>query len=116
MRLPIDRFMMARLSTVVLAVVMLLGHTCALPTHGHAEMGPWHGGEAQSHDADEVVDAGSCEVLRSSGVACPAGVAISAVIVPTTGEPLKQPASRGGTPLLATASPPLFLLHAALLI
>jgi hypothetical protein len=116
MRLPTDCFVVARISVVIFAVVMLLGHICVLPTHRHVETAPGHGDEAQPHDADEAVHAGSCEVLRSSGIACPAVVAISAFIVPTPGEPLKQLIGRRGMPSLPTPSPPLFLLHAALLI
>jgi hypothetical protein len=116
MRPSSDCFVVARSGVVILAVVMLLGHICVLPTHSHPETALWHGDEAQPHDADEAVHAGSCEVLRSSGIACPAVLAISAFIVPTAGEPLKQLIGRSGTAPLPTASPPLFLLHAALLI
>ena len=116
MRLPTHCFVVARLSVLLLAVVMLLGHICVLPTHRHVETAPGHGDEAQPHDAGVAVHAGSCEVLRPSGIACPAVVAISAFIVPTPGEPLKQLSGRGGTSPLPTGSPPLFLLHAALLI
>ena len=116
MRLPTDCFVVARLSVVVLAVVMLLGHICILPTHRHVETAPWHSDEAQPHDAGEAVHAGSCEALRSSGIACPAVLAVSEFIVMTPGEPLKQLIGRGGTSPLPTGSPPLFLLHAALLI
>jgi hypothetical protein len=116
MRLPPDGFVVARLSVLLLAVVMLVGHICVLPTHGHVETAPWHGNEAQPHDADEAVHAGSCEALPSSGIGCPAVLTISAFVVATPVEPLKQLVGRRGIPSLPTSSPPLFLLHAALLI
>ena len=116
MRLPTDYVVVARLSLLLLAVVMLVGHICVLPTHGHVETAPGHGDEAQPHDVDEAVHAGSCEALPSSGIAGPAVLAISAFVVATPVEPLKQLVGRRGMPPLPTTSPPLFLLHAALLI
>src|SRR5260370_1002393 len=68
MRLPTDCFVVARSSVLLLAVVMLVGHICVLPTHSHVETALWHGGEAQPHDTDEAVHASSCEVLPSSGL------------------------------------------------
>jgi len=117
MRLPTDCFVVAKRSVLLLTVVMLVGHICVLPTHGHVETAPWHGDEAQPHDAEEAVHAGSCEALPSSGIACPAVLAISAFVVATPVELLKpQLVGRGGIASLPTPSPPLFLLHAALLI
>src|SRR5258708_13198590 len=52
MRLPTDCFVVARSSVLLLAVVMLVGHICVLPTHSHVEMALWHAGEAQPHDPD----------------------------------------------------------------
>jgi hypothetical protein len=116
MRLPTDYFVVARLSVLLLAVVMLVGHICVLPTHGHVAAAPGHGDEAQPHDDDEAVHAGSCEALPSSGIACSAVGAISAFVVATPVEPLKQSVGRRGMPSVPTPSPPLFVLHAALLI
>jgi hypothetical protein len=116
MRLSTDCFVVARSSVLLLAVVMLVGHICVLPIHGHVEAAPWHQDEAQPHDADEAVHAGSCEALPSSGIACPAVLAISPLVVASPVEPSKQLVSRRGITSLPTPSPPLFLLHAALLI
>jgi len=116
MTLPTDCFVVARSSVLLLVVVMLMGHICVLPTHGHVEEVPGHGDEAQPHDGDEAVHAGSCEALPSSGIACPAVLAISAFVVATPVEPLKQWVGRRGMSPRPTPSPPLFLLHAALLI
>jgi hypothetical protein len=116
MRLPTHCFVVARLSVLLLAGVMLMGHICVLPTHGLGEAAPWHQDEAQPDDADEAVHAGSCEALPSSGIACPAVRAISPLVVASPVEPSKQLVSRRGITSLPTPSPPLFLLHAALLI
>jgi hypothetical protein len=116
MRLPTGYFVVARLSVLLLAVVMLVGHICVRPIHGHVETAPGHGDEAQPHDVDEAMHAGSCEALPSSGIAGPAVLAISAFVVATPVESLKQLVGRWGMPPLPTTSPPLFLLHAALLI
>ncbi len=116
MRLPTDCFVVARSSVLLLAVVMLVGHICVLPTHSHVETALWHGGEAQPHDTDEAVHASSCEVLPSSGIAGPAVLATTALVVATPVEPLKQLVGRSGMSPRPTPSPPLFLLHAALLI
>ena len=116
MRLPTDYFVVARVSVLLLAVVMLMGHICVLPTHGHVDTAPRRGDEAQPHDADEAVHAGSCEALPSSGIACPAVLAISSFVAATHVGPLKQWVGRSGISPRPTPSPPLFLLHAALLI
>jgi hypothetical protein len=116
MRLSADYFVAARLTVLLLAVVMLVGHICVLPIHSHVEASPSHGDEAQPHDADDAVHAGSCEALRSSGTACPPLLTISAFVVPTAVYPLNEWVSRGSISPRPTASPPIFLLHAALLI
>jgi hypothetical protein len=115
MRSLTDRFLLARWGLLVLAVVMLMGHICVLPSHSHVEATPWHG-DGGSADADEAVHAASCEALPSSGITCPAVLTISAFVMATPVEPLKQWVGRGGIAPLPTPSPPLFLLHAALLI
>jgi hypothetical protein len=115
MRLPTADFVAARLSVLLLAVAMLVGHICVLPTHGHVETAPWHGDEAQPQDADEAVHAGSCEALPSSGMACPV-LTIPAFVVATPVNPLNQWVGRSVMSPRPTPSPPLFLLHAALLI
>jgi hypothetical protein len=116
MRLPTDCFLVARWGVLLLAVGMMMGHICVLPIHGHVETAPWHGDEAQPDEADEAVHAGSCEILPSSGVVCPAVVTIAAFVAVTPVEPLQRSVDRGSVSSLPTASPPLFLLHAALLI
>jgi hypothetical protein len=114
MRLVTDCVVIARRGLLLLSVVMLTGHICALPTHGHVETEPWHE-DGDPRDADETVHAASCEALPSSGIACPAVLTISAFVAATSVEPLEW-VGCGGTSPLPTKSPPRFLLHAALLI
>jgi hypothetical protein len=116
MRLPAACFLVARWGILLLAVMMLIGHICVLPTHAHVETAPWHGDQAQPHDADEAVHAASCEALPSAGIACPTVLTVSTFVAAVPVEPLKRLADRGGLSPLPTPSPPLFLLHAALLI
>ena len=113
MRLSADYLVAARLTVLLLSVAMLVGHICVLPTHRHVETSPSHGDEAQSHDADDAVHSGSCEALRST---CLPVLAISAFVVPTAVYPLNESVSRDSISPRPTASPPLFLLHAVLLI
>src|ERR1700730_16034069 len=89
MRLPSGWGLLGRWGVLLLTVGMLIGHVCALPIHGHLDTAPWHSDEAQPHDADEAVHAGSCEILPSSGVACPAVMTIAAYVAATPGEPLQ---------------------------
>ena len=103
---------------IAVAVLLAMGHICALP--GHGETAP-----ASSHHDDHAAEPGhvpdpkdshleSCEGLRSASVH--AGV----VLVPAP-RPLAPVVSmrsqRTPEPLeVVAASPPLFLLHASLLI
>lgn len=116
MRPPTGWGLVARWGVLLLTVGMLMGHICVLPIHDHVDTAPWRATEAQSHDADEAVHSGSCEILPSSGVACPAVMTIAACVAMTPGKPLQRWIDRGSISPLPTASPPLFLLHAALLI
>jgi hypothetical protein len=115
MRLVTDCVVIARWGLLVLSVVMLTGHICVLPTHGHVEAAPSHADAEHSHDVDESMHAASCEALPSSWITCQAVLTISASAVSVYVEPTNRSVSRGISPL-PTISPPLFLLHAALLI
>jgi len=86
MRLPTDCFVVARLSVVVLAVVMLLGHHLHFADPRHVETAPWHVDEAQPHDAGVAVHAGSCEATAVVRDRLPAVLAVSEFIVMTPGE------------------------------
>jgi hypothetical protein len=104
---------------VALAAFMVLGHICTLPFHAHAgaittheESQSHHGGQ---HPDDDAAHAGSCEAAKS------APVAIDTSLLPTVGtvvavvqESADLPGDADGAVVLG--SPPLFLLHASLLI
>jgi hypothetical protein len=102
---------------LALAVVTVLGHICALPFHAHAGAIETHG-EPPSHHGDADADAlhgASCEVVKSRTgggdrpIPAPVGVA---TLVAEPGTPFSKVAP---VPVVI-GSPPLFLLHAALLI
>ena len=99
---------------VALSLTLLVGHICVLPTHLHAAV-PAHADAEHSHEAGEV-HAASCEAVRSSGAAFPLGLAPAVhVTMATFIDYSKSQVSCSGLPQ-SLKSPPLFLLHAALLI
>ena len=103
---------------VVLMLSLLLGHVCVLPSHGHAEPTAMPADADHSHDGGDGDGAhgASCEALRSSWVGSQT-VAPSAVIVVAAGvEPCRRWIGYGDAPKSNATTPPLFLLHAALLI
>ena len=113
---PRHRFLNGLLLT--LAVLAVLGHICVLPTHSHAAA-PAPGQSSESHDGaptDEAVHAASCEAVTSgtpslTPVAVVTGqVSPHDVVVGPAHKTFHLPKQ------LNTESPPLFLLHAALLI
>jgi hypothetical protein len=109
-----DGFVAAILS--IIAIIAVLGHICVLPVHAHAVPVEGHG----SHDDDSSensVHTASCDALKSASATptiLPVATSTPLVVV----EPL-SPKRRAfdAAPRRALAdSPPLFLLHAALLI
>ena len=102
---------------LVLGLFVLLGHVCALPVHatGLATLaGHTHGAHEESSAADSLHGA-SCEAVRSTFTVAPPVLPAT----PTTPARLvahivQRPLARP-LPAFAT-SPPLFLLHASLLI
>ena len=103
-----------------LAVLAVVGHICALPLHAHAGVITTH----ETHDShgdnpDPDKDAAhpaSCEVVKASSnpdgpmAALVLVGAVSAAVPPPVRPPVQAAAAR------IIGSPPLFLLHAALLI
>ena len=116
MRRVTDCVVIARWGLPVLSVVMLTGHVCVLPTRGHVEAAPSHADGEHSHDVDESMHAAFCEALPSSWITCQSVLTVSDSAVSVYVEPTNRSVSRGGISPLLTISPPLFLLHAALLI
>jgi hypothetical protein len=109
------RFAPARWTLLVLSVAILMGHICVLPGHVHADMPAKQTDVDHPHDSDEAVHAASCEAVRS------ASVGSSIVLAPSVGAltaiPVAPPKTwLGSSRLPSVKSPPLFLLHASLLI
>lgn len=117
MRLRARRSGGVRWIFLILSLLLLTGHVCVLPTHGHAEPVPMPAGAGHSHDggAGDGVHGASCEALRSSwgsATVAPSAVTVVADVV----APCRRWIGRSDTPKTVATSPPLFLLHAALLI
>jgi hypothetical protein len=98
------------LSVTVLAIlaVTLVGHVCALPLHGHPAT-------EEHHEAGDSVHGASCEVLRSTPSLTWYPIVGTAPLLDCAGEKCANALQIYSTPL-SVHSPPLFLLHAALLI
>jgi hypothetical protein len=104
------------LPTIVLlaAILAVVGHVCVVPVHAHAT--PVRGHGSHDHDADDhSVHTASCEALKSSSpVVMPTLVlALAPLTAPPT---LLRHAYDDVAVVTCAPSPPLFLLHAALLI
>ena len=96
---------------------VILSHVCALPAHA-AALDTVLGHTDTAHDAqstDESVHGGSCEAVRSTfAVQPPVAPVPTAVSVTVATRPVR-PFLEHPRPAVVT-SPPLFLLHASLLI
>jgi hypothetical protein len=107
-----------RLSSCLLvgvAIFVVLGHICAAPIHAHAGAVTTHSEDHPESGSDEAVHGGSCEALRAdSHVNVPAPHP-TGMVLPVIGDLERLRAHPTSTPA-PTSSPPLFLLHAALLI
>jgi len=100
---------------VGLAIFVVLGHICAAPFHAHAGSVTTHGEDHQEGGSDEAAHAGSCEALRADfGVHIPA-LLPTGIVLPAVRDPEIDHAKPAQV-AAPTSSPPLFLLHAALLI
>jgi hypothetical protein len=100
-----------------LGLFVALSHVCALPVHA-AGLATLVGHTQGAHDgssADDSVHGGSCEAVRSVFVVTPPVLlATPAVLVPIVTHIVQRPLDR--SPSAVATSPPLFLLHASLLI
>jgi hypothetical protein len=98
-----------------IAVAIVLSHVCALPTHAHADQPAAHTSHG-SDPAHEGVHGASCEAVKpTASSAVPAGLPQAATVESTAITLQTVPAARDRVPD-SRSSPPLFLLHAALLI
>jgi len=100
---------------VGVAILIVLGHVCALPVHAHSGTVTTHTEDHHEPGSDEAAHGGSCEVLRAGSsfdvpALQPTGILLSAIGGVAIHRAHATPAPA------ATSSPPLFLLHSALLI
>ena len=100
-----------------LGLFVVLSHVCAMPAHA-AGLDTVLGHTDAAHDAqstDESVHGGSCEAVRSTfAVQPPVAPVTTTVRVTVVTRPVRSSLEHP-RPAVAT-SPPLFLLHASLLI
>jgi hypothetical protein len=95
-------------TVLVLLTLTLVGHVCALPLHDHSAT-------EDQHDAGDAVHGASCEVVRSTSSATGCPVVDAALLVDRPLDHCPRAIQISSQPL-SVHSPPLFLLHAALLI
>jgi hypothetical protein len=104
---------------IILGAVMVLTHVCAEPFHAHAGTITAHerhdshdGADETGHDA---VHAGSCDAVKAQSPGTLDVLILDAIgAVPPEFPPVHM--VRADTPTILGSPPPLFLLHAALLI
>ena len=104
---------------IVLGAVMVLTHVCAEPFHAHAGTITAHAGHDSHDGADETghdaVHAASCDAVKAQSPAALDVLILNAIsAVPPQFTPIDI--VRADTPAILGSPPPLFLLHAALLI
>jgi hypothetical protein len=105
------------LSTALFAwlVWSLVGHVCVLPLPSHAAPGASHETDGDHHGDGDAVHAASCEGVRSTAPVTASPVVVVSSRAPLRVVPIVQLASLiRRSP--SAPSPPLFLLHASLLI
>jgi hypothetical protein len=106
----------------VIGIVAIFGHVCALPTHTHVSAAAGTHGHADAADSregepsEDAVHAASCDAVRTPTSTVPAPVAIVVARYIEPHETVRSTAARRAAPVAVMFSPPLFLLHAALLI
>jgi hypothetical protein len=106
-RAPRSRHLLS-VTVLALLAVTLIGHVCTLPLHGHPAT-------EEHHETGDSVHGASCEVLRSTPSLTWYPIVDRAAIVDVPVETCSGALQVVSTPL-SVHSPPLFLLHAALLI
>jgi hypothetical protein len=97
------------------AVFVVLGHVCALPVHAHAGAVTTHAEDHSEPGGDGAVHGGSCEALRAS-FSFDAPALVPPGFIPLVTNDSGATLARATLSPAPTRSPPLFLLHAALLI
>lgn len=102
-----------------LAVVMVLGHICAEAFHAHAGLITTHEEHASPSGApdskDDAIHAASCDAVKATPTVDRALAPVAIGTVPVViSPPLRRLIEADAS--IVVGSPPLFLLHAALLI
>ena len=105
---------------IALAMVMVLGHICALPFHAHAGVITTHE-ERQSHHGEEGPDedaahVGSCDVVKSAPTALDGIVRVPLGSIAAVAQEWPRQLCETYAGAIVVGSPPLFLRHASLLI
>jgi len=105
---------LVRVLFITIAIAAMLGHVCA-PVVGHADPAVAHSeGHHHDHD-DDNLHAASCEALRPPAVHAP--LVTQYVTAPRIEiVPVRSVVSKTELFVIATSPPPLYVLHAALLI
>jgi hypothetical protein len=97
------------------AIFVVLGHICAAPVHAHAGAVTTHSEDHPESGADDAAHGGSCETLRADFNFHAPALVPAGLVLPIVSDPEIRDALVASVPEPAS-SPPLFLLHAALLI
>ena len=107
-RAPRSRHLLS-VTVLTLLALTLVGHVCALPLHGHSAI-------EEHRDAGDSVHGASCEVLRSTPSLTWCPIVDTAPLVDRPVDDCSRALRASFSTPLSVHSPPLFLLHAALLI
>jgi hypothetical protein len=108
-----------RHALIVVALLAVFGHTCAVPGHAHAPAATSHEGDAPAADHSRsdggAAHVASCEAVRSG--AMNVGTTLTVVAAPHApvihGALRSSPRLTGSSPP-ATSPPPLYLTHRTL--
>jgi hypothetical protein len=97
---------------LAIAFVVALAHVCVLPGHSHAESTAPH----ESRHDNAALHTASCDAVRPASTALLMPVVPVASIADRFEASTAKPSATPAPPPSPAISPPLFLLHASLLI
>ena len=105
---------------IVVALLAVIGHVCAVPGHAHALTSPGHERDAPAADHSRsdggAVHAASCEAVRSGVVSVATASVLAATPLGYAAVDTVQRYSRVVESPPPAASPPLYVMHRALLL
>lgn len=101
---------------LIVAIIAVLAHVCVLPVHAHAVPVEGHGSHGDD-SSDNSVHTASCDALKTA-TATPSIILVATLLPVVDVEPISLKGHVFDAAPVTTHpdSPPLFLLHAALLI